>query len=491
MVRGNLSVESGTAGVALLISLGIVAAVVIGRFIALATPTLNEVLIASTAMVLAIPVVTRVVRRSLDPFEPIHFIVFIYAIMFVLRPMIIMRDDRYRIDLWFRQINLEASFTQALWLVLLGAASLVLGYESRGGLHISRVLPRRSQDVDGQSLTLAALAVGGLGTLLYTLYLVTSGASITTSFRNSAEFAQVGHVSGYLAIGPYLLLPSSLVLITYGIQARKSATRLFGLVLMMLFIVLMLATGDRLPMVPLASGLIVFHYVRRLRRPSVIAILGLLLLATIASSLVLHVRTSDGAPMRTVITSVLASPDTWISPLAEGQDNGFMEMFTISLQYIPEELPHELGRVSVGELFIRPVPRQFWPEKPLVPNKQLTREVWPEAYEAGIANPEYSTLTSLYWDGGIVGIALGMGGMGIIARALWEYFRAQPHKLEAMLLLGVGLALLAFGLRHNPVDNFLRIAFMMAPIWFIIGLGRRSFPSTSHAAPELGRGTLS
>ena len=96
------------------------------------SPVLDWVLVVAIAGVLVAPIAGRVVRRRFDPFEPIVLAVLAYGVMFVVRPAAMIADDA-RVFVGPREtLDVSATFTETLLLALLGAVSLVVGYEFVG-----------------------------------------------------------------------------------------------------------------------------------------------------------------------------------------------------------------------------------------------------------------------------------------------------------------------------------------------------------------------
>lgn len=467
--------------------IGVIMAMSFGVLIVRMNPRTNLVLLLAISVVLLAPLIMRIISRNLDPFEPIVVFAAAYGIVFVVRPLFIVLTDEYIIDRWFQRIDLRSSYTAMIVIALVGAVSFMVGYESRLGRTLARWLPAPPDDFLDHRVVAGSLGVSLAGLFLWGTFILMTGASVATTFRDPTQLGLFSKSTGYFELGSLLLLPSALGLTCFGIWRRRPSIRTIGLLILITFLFLSLSGGDRLQLLPLGTGFLVFFYARRDRRPSVSVLIVILLVGLIASSFVLLARTPSlrqDASLEAVFVQTVSDPPSWIEPLTEGDDNQMSDTFAIVMQVVPDELPYKYGAATIGELVTRPIPRLIWNTKPLIPNKQLTQHLWPQAYGYGIANPEYSILTHFYWDFGIPGVVAGMTCYGAISRALYEYFLLYRRNIVAVLFLGVGLSFVAFGLRSNPVDNLLKWMIMGAPLWLIFQFGQRLAVRNAGSQPD-------
>jgi hypothetical protein len=438
--------------------------------------SIEMVLLGSLAAVLCLPLLWRATHGGLDPFEPLAVFSLAYGVMFVIRPYSELREGNDSIRYWGVYIDLEPVMGRMIGLALLGAVGFVIGYHLPLAARLAKRLPNPPKDFHVDTVALAALGTGSLGLVLFGTFLLSTGATLFTNFRDPEQLALFTGSSGYLYTGFYFLIPSALILIVVGDQRKKRAVLLLGVIFAVLFLLIALPTGNRLPLLPFASGLLIYRYARRGTRPNMLLLLLLAVSAVILSSIVVHLRApelrGDSTPERTVI-NVVSRPAAWFDPLTRGADNSMSVMLAAALTVVPEELPYQMGRDTFGDLLFRPIPRSIWPEKPVTPNQRMVSKLWPEAYEANAANPEFSVVLSFYRDFGPIGVLLGLGVFGSLARTLYEYYLHNRDSMAAMLLLGVGLGFMVLGVRDNPVDTLWRWFPMMLPIWIIFHLAPR------------------
>jgi hypothetical protein len=454
------------------------ASVSAGVAIAVLAPGADWVLLAAVAFAVAAPVGQRVLRRRFDPFEPLVVFALAYGVMFVLRPAAMMVDGRLAHERPYGTIDLEATFTEMLVLALIGAFAFVVGYSSRAGSWLAR---RRMLEapaaLDPRAVTVAALAVGALGIFLAGAFVILSGGTAVLELMLAGRSASLSQTvqgsSKYLYHGSWLLIPASLTMLAVGRAHREAGVVVLGVAALAVVLLWALAIGYRMMLLPTVFGSIVYFYVAAGRRPRALTVFGFIALALVASATVLAVRNAEIRQTQGITTSVTmtaTSPSRVIAPLTEGEDAAMAPLLASALALVPTEIPHMLGRGVIGELVVRPIPRQLWSNKPLPPRTQVTRALWPGRTDL---QPEFSLLFYGYLDFGAIGVALALAAFGILCRALYEYFQTQKTRLSAQLFFAVGLAFVVIGLRDDPVDTFTRGMFVLAPLWIILRAGAR------------------
>lgn len=464
--------------IATIMFMGITSGILVARL----SLSFDAILIWMLGLTLVIPIVMRAFQRRFDPFEPLVIFALAYGAMFVIRPVAMLSSDTLHLDAWYRIINLDDTFTEMVTLALVGAVSFVVGYELTAGRRLARFLPEPPEDFHTDTLVTGALLIAGLGIVLYVSFLASTGATISSSFRDPEQLA-LFQGRAYLTHGIFFLVPSTLMIICVGDWRHNNWIRLTGVGIALVFLALMLPAGNRLSVLPLVTGLVVYLYARQNKRPRFFALSTLAVLALLTSSVLRTLRTPhlrESATAQGVILDTLHHPEELFAPITSGADNGMADLFATALQIIPEETPFQYGRDTIADLFLRPIPRAFWPEKPLTPVQQTVETLWPRAFADGIANPEFSVLLAFYRDFGLLGIVMGMAGFGILARALYEYYLAYKTNILVILILGVNLSFIVLGVRDNPVDNLWRWVPMVIPLWMVFQIAGRKTSSQRH-----------
>jgi hypothetical protein len=426
---------------------------------------------------LVLPILIRIAQRRFDPFEPIVVFAIAFGAMFVLRPAAMLIEDDFVYARSSRTIPIRETFSEMAMLAAAGAAAFVGAYALPLGARIAARAKAPGRSFDSGRAVGGALAIAAAGIGLTALFLAGSGASLELILdgRSNRLTQAYRSSSAYLSHGPYLVAPSALILFAIGrAYARRGLMLLAGLLVLFLLL-LTVPTGSRMLLLPFVGGLLVYHYVSRRTRPGAPALAALLLTSIFVSTLLLQARTSDPQDpgFRETAISTLQHPERMLEPLTGEADAEMAPAFAAALKVVPEDLGFTRGRSTVGDFFTRPIPREWWHEKPLSPRETVISRLWPTEYRRGNANPEFSTLLYFYLDFALFGVIAGMALYGVAARALFEYFRAYRDNLAVQLIFSLSVPFIAIGLRDSPVDTLVRGAFIFLPILLVFRFARR------------------
>jgi hypothetical protein len=449
----------------------------------------DAVLVAAIAVVLLVPIAHRASRRRFDPFEPLVLFAVAYGVMFVARPAAMLAEDAVTYTGPRATLDVSGTFTEMLAIALLGAVSFVASYElvPRAGRYTATVARAR---LDFGRATLLAIGLGVVGIGSFGVFLAyADGISALEAILRSGRQAGLDsaiEANRYLWQAFFVLVPAAVVLLALGSSERRPAVVAVALMLIVIFLLRAIPLGARISLLPLVGGLFVLRYLRRSSRPSFPTLVLLLLLAVFASALLsdLRARTTRG---ETVIETFerAASPGRLADSVLLGPDSEMAPTFAAALSVIPEALGHSYGKTIFGDLVVRPIPRPLWEGKPQPPRERLIATLWPSEHQAGEINPEFSVLLYLYWDFGLVGVAIGLGLAGMGCRALYRYLSDRETDPSAQVLYSLGLWFVVIGLRNSPVDTLILAAFMVAPAWVVFRFAR--LPSGGAANPTLPR----
>jgi hypothetical protein len=232
--------------------------------------------------------------------------------------------------------------------------------------------------------------------------------------------------------------------------------------------------GRRIVMLPLLGGILVFVYVHRRRRPSVPALVALAAVALLASYAAVVVRDQQArARAGEEFVKVVKRPDLVLDLVLTRSDAEMAPVLAGAFTVVPERTGYRWGQVTIGELLVRPVPRQLWPGKPRPVSDRIVAMVWP-AYVGTTFRPVFTPLLSLYWDFGVTGVIAGMAIFGIACRALYEWFRRHRDALGAQLVFSAALWYVVVGVRNDPVDTVVLASFVMVPLVLVAWLSQPS-----------------
>ena len=452
------------------------------------TTALRIGLVVAIGGVLAAPLAARVLRRRFDPFEPIVLFVLAYGVMFVVRPAAMLAEHHLAWEGSHGPTEVSGTFSKMLALALVGAVAFVAAYETPVGRRLVSGW-RGLGELATPRVIAVALVTGGLGVASFVAFLVFSSdglSSLALIFRGRSEelSKDVAGTTFYLWYSFFLLVPATLVLVAVGLERRRKALVLAGLAFGALFLLRTVPLGARIAMLPLFGGAFVFFYLRRSRRPSVVVLVGLALVALLGSAFLSDLRARGTRGESVSQTVVRATRPHWIvSQLVSGPDTEMAPVLAAALTRIPQKLHYTYGRTIFGDLVARPIPRALWSDKPEPPRDKLIDSLWPLERKKDGINPEFSVLLYFFWDFGIPGVVVGMFLFGVGARALFEYFQNYRHSSAAQLLYALALWFIVIGLRNSPVDTFVQLVFVVLPAWLAVRLsewrGVRFAPAVS------------
>ena len=448
------------------------------------------ILSVGVAIAVGLPIAWRVRHRRFDPFEPIVVFALAWGVMFVVRPIaIVVRDDTN-----FYGVDIGPTLDDAVLLGLIGAVAFAAGYWLRFGKRLAARLPAAPAAPPSSSAALLwSTVVASIGLVALALVILPAGGmdALETFLGGRSEALNeiIDESTIYLWYGSLVVVPAALVSAAVALRARTVWSGALALVLGTIALVRVVPTGNRVFLVVLVGGFVVFAFISMARRPGIVAICLGLAVTLVASRAVLELRDPETRrDLPTVLRAVVSTPRLAFSPLYKGADAEMAPALAGALTAIPDPLGHRFGGATFGDLVVRPVPRELWAEKPLPHVTEVTREVWPVAVETGNFNPAFTPVLSFYWDFGAFGVFAGMCLLGVVARSIWEYFLRFRSNFLAQLLFATALCYLVVVLRHDLVLTTVWAVIVFMPIVAIVRLARldapseRSLPSMDSAA---------
>jgi hypothetical protein len=418
------------------------------------------ILITGLGVVLLMPLVWRALRRQFDPFEPVVLFALAYGAVFVVRPATMLAGG----ELSFAGVDLSPTLPLLCVLALAGAVGFLAGYELRPGATLARRLPpprmisTRVGVAGSLALTtLAGLAVGAL--------VIRFGHGFLAEVRNQ-DVTKASSSSSYVWYASRLVVPAALCLTALAVRERSKRLGLGAAFAVAASLFLTVPIGSRIFLLPLFGGIIAFAYLHRQRRPSVPVLVGLLVAAFFISYAAVVVREPErrgqaGAEFARLVTK----PTQVFSLMLHRGDAEMAPVLAGALTVVPDRLGYRYGGATIGEFFIRPIPRQLWHAKPKPAGEQVVETVWPDL--AGFFHPAFSPLLPLYWDFGFAGVFGGMALFGFGCRVIYEWFRRHADRFAAQLIFSAAIWYVVVGVRNEPVDTAVLASFVVLPLILI------------------------
>jgi len=425
-------------------------------------------LIVGCALALVLPIAWRIGQRRFDPFEPLVVFTIAWGAMFVVRPASMLVEG----ERWFWGLDVLPTLPPALLLALVGAVSFVAGYELRVGRGLAHDLPS-PRPVNARVATAGAFGILGLALVALAMFLSLSDGLDVLWIVFEGRSMELGELfqtsSSYFSHGSVLFAPAAFVLTGLALRERSQGLAIAAIVALALAFARVVPAGGRIILLPLIGGIFVLVYVMRGRRPGAVLLAVLALLALFGSYLLLHVRDpTDDLTLRTALEDVRDRPHAVLDPVLRSADAEMVLALSAALTVVPDELGYRWGGATIGNFVTRPVPRELWVGKPRPPGETVVANVWPNLYPG--LDPAFSPLLVLYWDFGLVGVALGMALFGLLARVFYEWFLLHRHKFGAQLIFSIGVWFVVIAARNDPVDTIALGVFLVGPVIAIVAV---------------------
>jgi hypothetical protein len=430
--------------------------------------TSSWILIAGCGIVTALPIFARTFQRRLDPFEPVVLFALAWAVMFVLRPSVMIADGSFG----FWGVDLRGTLPLALFLGLVGAVAFVCGYELRAGASLARRLPP-PRELDTRATAVSGIAVGVIGVVFFVVLLPASdplqSLRVVLGGRDEALGEVLADSSTYVFYASWALVPASLALAGVALSARRPVYWILAGAVLVVALLRTVPFGSRMALLPLLGGLLVLWYALQGRRPSVRSVALLALAAVCLSYVLVVVRDPERrGDLSGEVRRVVERPHAILYPLTGGEDAEMVPALAGALTAIPDDLGYRFGAATLGDLVTRPIPRELWVGKPLPAREQVIRHVWPQFFPG--LNPTFTPILAFYRDLSVAGVVIGMALLGMAARVLYAWFRAWSDSFAAQLLFASTVWFTVIAIRNDPVDTVVFALFLVVPVLAIVAV---------------------
>jgi hypothetical protein len=426
--------------------------------------TFEGILIVVLGLACLAPVIIRLLQKRLDVFEPVYAFSLSTFVYFVVVPIFLIRDDAFYIE----GINYHPEIKHVLMLAIMALLGFYWGY------HWPQKVENQKKPTNWNilnnlkwkhSLTRWSIILFGFFFGLVILWILTSRVPLRAlwvigqgSYGDPFLLAS-GLQIGYL-YGARDALPACLLLL---FAAQIGGRWRIGLLpVLLVTIPLIIGDGVRSRIVILVVSLFIFYYLQRQKRPS-----APLLLATvffIYYLIVGGVGYYRSQPMNTAVLRVRGTENETFT-LSEAW-NTFFEgsQVVTSTALLVRTFPQQIGYlrgISFLNVFIQPIPRFLWPDKPRMLGPDSLNYLWP----LGTAAPFWSLF---YVNFGSLGVILGMALWGYLSRCIYEAYRRNPINPLTQMQLAVYFPFIihAYGRGEFSLAFILYGAiFVLAPIW--------------------------
>jgi len=438
--------------------------------------------LALVASLLLLPLVASAFAGRLDVFEPIFLVAISYFLYFVVAPAFdLLNDNTIFFGKEIRQLIPKGSIYASL-----GILSMFLGYYNNIGIRLSRLIPRPTKSVYGS--VRYGLFLGGLGVILFSAFLRGVGLSWIRllsfgQFNRVPAVAEAGIIDSpfynYLWSTMDWFAGSFMILYAFANRWRRALLPIF----IAIFAVYCMM-GFRFRVLILVMAPLIYHFLRNRRRPKTIHIVGAIVLGFLIIGGLGAIRGNLRSATRIAVPSFKTIFETFLADLA------IYQPFLVVIDAIPRVHDYYWGS-SYAYVFIQPIPRALWPDKPLAPIRDIISVSFGSEIPAQ-AGVFYPNLGEFYANYGLIGIVVGMFLFGISMRTLYEYLRRHADNEWARILFALSLPFLVQVVsRGYTVQIIQEATFIIAPI--IVGMwlsGRRTRRQLSAFRPEMSASVM-
>lgn len=426
-------------------------------------------------LVAPLPIFVRLAQRKFDPFEPVQIVAIAFIFLYGIRPGAELIWNIKSFDAQYARDG----FDGAALISAVGMLSVYLGYALTFGRRIAQRAPGVPNMWDPQRAVRFGIWTLVACALLTAAFAATVGPSTLFHFylgRSDTTSATFLAVSGYVALGPYLTIPASVIFLFAYARLRTVKTLVLFLVSFAGAAFVSVPQGDRTYVLALFLPLLLIPYLRKGRRPKGVTLLVSVVVAVLGLNVLLSTRTVGG--QRPSFANEVANAFTHVPQQLQNFATG-VDLAEFSVL----ELQHEAYYTRVNPLSFHPgqtllcfvgywVPRAILHNKPpsaaqfaidrLFPNTIATRASF---------NP--AIFGDFFADDGWVTIILYDLIVGVICRFIWEYFRAHERSEGVQILFAATLPVLVIMVRNSVVDAFARSLFLTGPLLLCLIVGSR------------------
>lgn len=417
-------------------------------------------------LIAPLPIVVRLAQRRFDPFEPIQIVAITFIVMYGIRPGAeLIWNMKAFIGMYARN-----GFDGAALISAVGMLSLYAGYALTAGRSIADRTPSVPDRWDPERSVRFGIWVLVVCVILTGLFAATVGPSNLFHFylgRTTTSFQTFLLVSGYVALGPYLTIPASIIFLFAFARLRTFKTGMLFVISFAGAAFVSVPQGDRTYVLALALPLLMLPYLRRGTRPKGLTIIVALVIAILGLNVLLKTRTAG--PNRPSAGSQVAGAILHIprelQHFATGVD---LAEFTVL------ELEHESYYTRYNPLTYHPgqtllsavaywIPRKILHNKPPAAGQWVVNRLFPNTQQIRASfNP---ALFGDFWsDDGWLTIILYDIVLGIVCRFIWEYFKRHKRSEGVQILFAATAPIFVIMVRNSVVDAFARSLFLAGPM---------------------------
>jgi hypothetical protein len=447
------------------------------------------VLLGLCAGAVVLPCGVLTLQGRLDLFEPLTWFAVMFLLLFVARPAWDLGHESFI----YTGRLISPTFTKMLVAGLLAGTGFVLGYLTPAGDSLAWRLPRPPR-LEPRRLLIWSTVVFAVALAAFAAFFVQAhGWRDPAHFffgQNRIRFRAIAATpdatSKYFLVSIVLMIPVALLFLSTR-HSAGAGTRIgristwAALAAILAFLLITFPAGQRRYVIGMLGALAVYYYLRRGRRPSVLAVCIIALVGLTTVSAIRDLRLAR--ERHTHPDPVQWLPWNAAPPLLKSQDTGVAPALATEMLVVPDHLHYTYGATTLLGPFVTAVPRQLWSGKPQPPNQQILALLWggsPCTY--GTQCSTFSPFGEPYRDGGLVGVFIFAVLFGVFWKGAWAYYLRHRDGEVALVAYCTLLPFMITWMRGNFILPALEVALTLAVV-VVAALLCRTWPTGADAGP--------
>jgi len=391
-------------------------------------------------------------KRGLDLFSPYSVFLVMFFFYFPFKAFDIIFFGKYD----------EATLTMALIYIIIGLFSFFMGYYLKIGTMLGKMIKPMPDDLSRSKTLVISVIMAAFGVSLYFLILkMADFGGIIGAYTNMWRFRRIAFSQGmgYFTLMMHLFLNIPLtVWFIYLIKqekSRKSVWLLFSFYLVMMSLILF-SFGARGMVVGVFLSLIIcYQYLKRSISFKYLAVIAVFLILLIGFATAFRGVAMGGISIGEVVTASAGLPaQEYLNILISRLD--VLSFFMTILQDFPTQgMDFQYGRTLLN-IFVQPIPRFLFQEKPCLIGDIFTQQFYPES--VGWVSLDPSIFGEMYMNFHVAGIVIGLYLLGIICRLSQVYLEKNQKNRGVILfyaqIFGFPASFLAAGFNSGAMISF-------------------------------------
>jgi hypothetical protein len=466
-MRSRRLFQAARSSVAVVILIAII--ILIGAGVAWLSPSVTAILLASVMIITVFPAVMRY-RSEQTALDPLIWGSLTLGVMFFVRPLALALYEQTS----YKGFAIASQFNHVLVMAIVGALALVLGYHVRLARRLGNLIPAIPNDASNTGVIILSIGVCVIAISAYIVAAMSSGISPTSVFTQGFVQNPI-QSSAYLYLAPYMIVPAALLLFRTGLQLKLASVVAVSFLIAFLMVNILASAGSRFWTLLFLGSFMLYPILRfRLRVPWIVTVL-LVIVALIFVTATQYRRAGAGnePSILTSVSETTLHPTRSIEALLLGPTIEMFDADDLELQHIPQTFGyHPLS--ALEDLVAAPIPHQLWHSKPYNSDAVLDTYFFGQhGVTESSASVAYSVMGGFYYDSGLVGVFIGMFLIGMLFRALYEYFIANKTNDFVIIVYAMALPIIPILMRGNLADTFSRSLFIFAPVPIVAWGARR------------------